>query len=154
MPTYTTAGDSIEGEKITARGRKIVPNGLPFRHAKSKKLLFPIKVTVTAEATIEKEYRIEPPNTTVIAKFSPSSHIKKGDTISGHMLEGHSGKNFRPGKTNVGGNRTSKHPGQSWTMESDCFIELTKDFLKNFVALSVATPSPTLQTPKSPLVIT
>ena len=55
MPNFINPGDSIEGEKILAYGRKIIPSGLPTRDVSTGKLRFKIQIKIVGGARIGKE---------------------------------------------------------------------------------------------------
>jgi hypothetical protein len=130
MPKFYAPGDLIEGEKILAFGRKIVPSGLPIRDSITRKLRYKIQIRKSGGARIEKPYT--PP----IAIFNAVSHLNLDDELWGNQLDGSSLKRFVPDDKNVGGCRTSRHPGQSWMMEEACIVCIVKDLNLQGVQLS------------------
>ena len=149
MPKFVNSGDSLEGKRILAHGRKIVSGGLPTRHKVTKKIRFPIDIKLGGGARIDKPYDPPPdkPNGPPVAVFSPHSHLQLNDELIGNMLEGASEKHFRPDDCHVGGSRSGTHPGQSWTMEGDCFIRIVTNWLKQLGPIQATKTAPLLKTP-------
>lgn len=135
MPTFNTPGESVEGEKVLAYGRKIIPSGLPVMDKSSRKLRFSIGIKRGGGAIVEKPY--SPP----IARVATLSHLNRGDEVSGEMLEGWSEKKFSADRLNVGGARTGTHPVPTWMMDGNCFVRLLKDWLKRATLSTTAVPA-------------
>src|SRR5687768_15231347 len=129
MSKITTPGESIEGEKVLAYGRKIVSGGLPSRDKISGKLRFPIDIKRLGGASIEKCLNPK------VAVFFPRSHLDVGDNLWGDMLEASSEKKFKADDILVGGARTSSHSGQSWLMNGSCWARIVKSWLKHTEAV-------------------
>lgn len=130
-------GDSIEGERVVAYGRKILASGLPTR-GKNGRLRFHIDIKRTGGGRILKESQ---PKVTL---YSRISRLDEGDELWGGMLEGSCEKKFHPDDIHVGGARSGTHPGQSWTMEGSCFLRITKNWQMQ-AALPVSPSIPALQ---------
>ncbi|MDO8540051.1 MAG: hypothetical protein Q7S40_06370 [Opitutaceae bacterium] len=132
MATGVPTSQSIEGERVYAFGRKILPDGLPKIDGKTRKIRFCISIRKGGGGRIEKAFDPK------VAHFWSNSKVDVGDEIRGFMLEGSSHKKFGKGDEQVGGARTHTHSGQSWTMEGECALRVVLTFLKQ--PLTAPTP--------------
>jgi hypothetical protein len=129
MAKFVNPGDSVEGDKILAYGRKIIPSGLPVYDKNINKFRYSISIKKGGGAQITK------PLDPMVAYITPKSHLNLDDEIAGDMLEGSSNKKFDRDQLIVGGARTATHSRQSWTMAGSCFVKIVTNWLKQTQAL-------------------
>lgn len=125
MPEHIQCGDCIEGQRIRVYGQDIRTMGGRPKNIQTLSgdsvLVYPLSVYRRGSGEIEAAFEDGNP------RFSSTSFIQVGDTISGLHLWGFSAD--PPGRATPGGaGRTGSHTGQEIILEDDCSLRIVKAY--------------------------